>query len=130
MSTMDDVISKHLPLAEKCCDYLTNSPDPFYAVKNSIQKLHSAGYEELSLREPFTDKLVKGGKYYYTLNKTTLVAFAIGGKHVAGNGFKIIGGHTDSPNLKVGCQIFPNGTSLSLNESSTTSRVLFCLSVQ
>jgi len=101
MPTMDEIVSQHVPLAEKCCDFLTNSPDPFHAVKNNIQKLSSAGYVELCLREPFTEKLVKGGKYYYTLNKTTLVAFAIGGKHVAGNGFKIIGGHTDSPNLKV-----------------------------
>jgi len=35
------------------------------------------------------------------LNNTTLVAFAIGPKFIPGNGFKIIGGHTDSPNLKV-----------------------------
>ena len=47
-------------------------------------------------------KLKPGGKYYYTRNKSTLVAFSIGGNYKAGHGgFKVIGGHTDSPNLKV-----------------------------
>ena len=35
-----------------------------------------------------------GGKYYYTTNNSTLVAFIVGGKFKAGNGFKVIGGHT------------------------------------
>jgi len=55
----------------------------------------------LSKREPFLGKLAPGGKYYYTVNKTALVAFSIGTNYSKGNGFKIIGGHTDSPNLKV-----------------------------
>jgi hypothetical protein len=35
-----------------------------------------------------------GGKYYYTSNHSTLVAFVVGAKFKAGNGFKVIGGHT------------------------------------
>lgn len=35
-----------------------------------------------------------GGKYYYTTNHSTLVAFVVGVKFKAGNGFKVIGGHT------------------------------------
>lgn len=90
-----------IPFAKTCCSYLTASPDPYHAVQNSVNKLKEAGYVQLSRREPFTGKLTPGGKYYYTVNSTALVAFVVGKQYVPGNGFKIIGGHTDSPNLKV-----------------------------
>jgi len=94
-------ISKYIPFAEKACDFFTNSPDPYHSVKNNVEKLEAAGYIQLSKRDPFAGKVETGGKYYYTFNKTTLVAFSVGHKFQPGNGFKIIGGHTDSPNLKV-----------------------------
>eukprot|EP00978_Attheya_sp_CCMP212_P001858 scaffold3824_cov48-Attheya_sp.AAC.7 len=94
-------LSAHTAFAEKACTFLTASPDPYHAVENSVTKLEAAGYVQLRKREAFAGKLKPGGKYYYTINRTTLVAFCVGGKYQSGNGFKIIGGHTDSPNLKV-----------------------------
>ncbi|KAL7534129.1 hypothetical protein ACHAXR_005651 [Thalassiosira sp. AJA248-18] len=91
----------YVPLATKACDFLTKSTDPFLAVKESSDALDAAGFVKLSKREAWGGKLVPGGSYYYTVNHSTLVAFTVGAKYKAGNGFKIIGGHTDSPHLKV-----------------------------
>jgi len=91
----------HLPLARNAMNYFDHSPDPFHAVQTSIDLLKKAGFQELDETEGMIDVCV-GGKYYYTRNKSSLVAFAIGEKYKPGiGGFKIIGGHTDSPNLRV-----------------------------
>jgi len=85
-------INTFIPFAQKACDFLTASPDPYHSVLNNIVKLEGAGYVVLSKRDAFAGKVEAGGKYYYTFNKTTLVAFSIGLKYQPGNGFKIIGG--------------------------------------
>ena len=90
-------MSRHLALAEKACAFLTQATDPFHAVAAGIQKLQAAGFVPYE-----NNSLQKGGKYYYVVHHSTLVAFAVGGAYEPGKGgFHIIGGHTDSPNLRV-----------------------------
>lgn len=93
--------AEHLPLAKQAMDYFDASSDPFHAVQTSADMLTAAGFEELAEASPYAGNLVPGGKYFFTRNKSTLVAFCIGEKYEPGNGFTIIGGHTDSPNLRV-----------------------------
>lgn len=80
-------------------DFLNASPTAFHAVEEAKRRLKNAGYEQISEREDWN--LVAGNKYYFTRNHSTIVAFAIGKKYVAGNGFHVIGAHTDSPCLKL-----------------------------
>lgn len=94
--------AEHLPLAHKAMNFFDSSSDPFFAVQTSIDMLLEAGFEELDDMEPYSGRVAPGGKYFYTRNKSTIVAFAIGEDYKPGlGGFKVIGGHTDSPNLRV-----------------------------
>ncbi|KAG5049971.1 hypothetical protein JHK85_011074 [Glycine max] len=86
-------------VASDMIDFLNASPTAFHAVDEAKRRLRSAGYHQLSEREPW--KLQPGNKYFFTRNHSTIVAFAIGKKYVSGNGFHIIGAHTDSPCLKL-----------------------------
>lgn len=93
----------HLALAEKAGNFFTASPDPFHAVHNVIQGLKSSGFEGVSSTAPLTGTIQAGGKYYYTVESSTIVAFVVGPKFEPHQsfGFHMIGGHTDSPNLKI-----------------------------
>eukprot|EP00980_Cylindrotheca_fusiformis_P008151 scaffold1727_cov133-Cylindrotheca_fusiformis.AAC.54 len=95
--------ARHGALAEQACKFLSASPDPFHAVHNCILKLKANGFTKLSAHEAFTGKLQAGGKYYYTVEHSTIVAFCVGKAYQPGQvaGFHMIGGHTDSPNLKI-----------------------------
>ncbi|GKV05450.1 hypothetical protein SLEP1_g17462 [Rubroshorea leprosula] len=79
--------------------FLNASPTAFHAVEEAKKRLRNAGYEQIFEREDW--KLEAGKKYFFTRNHSTVVAFAIGKKYVAGNGFLIVGAHTDSPCLKL-----------------------------
>ncbi|XP_077228049.1 putative aspartyl aminopeptidase [Tasmannia lanceolata] len=80
-------------------DFLNASPTAFHAVDEAKKRLKEAGFEQVSEREDWN--LESGKKYFFTRNYSTIVAFAIGKKYVAGNGFHIVGAHTDSPCLKL-----------------------------
>ena len=91
-----------LPLAHKAMRYLDASTDPYHAVKTSAEMLELAGFEELNDGGAMIS-IQPGGKYYYTKAKSTLIAFTVGPAYQPGTPacFSIIGGHTDSPNLRV-----------------------------
>uniref|UniRef100_A0A2P2L4H3 Uncharacterized protein MANES_06G117700 n=1 Tax=Rhizophora mucronata TaxID=61149 RepID=A0A2P2L4H3_RHIMU len=86
-------------VASDLIDFLNASPTAFHAVDEAKKRLIHAGYEQICEREDWT--LEAGKRYFFTRNHSTIVAFAIGNKYVAGNGFHIVGAHTDSPCIKL-----------------------------
>ena len=80
-------------------DYIDRSPTPFHAVNEMKILLIQQGYSEL--KESKNWNLFSNGKYFVTRNDSSLIAFILGTKTQDASGFKIVGAHTDSPNLKL-----------------------------
>lgn len=80
-------------------EFIDRSPTPFHAVEEMKNKLIAQNYSEL--KESDIWELKSNGKYFLTRNDSSLIAFVVGTKTKEASGFKIIGAHTDSPNLKL-----------------------------
>ena len=76
-------------------DFIDRSPTPFHAVQEMAGALSNKGFVEL--KETDAWRLTPNGRYFLTRNDSSLIAFVVGSKP----GFKIIGAHTDSPNLRL-----------------------------
>jgi aspartyl aminopeptidase len=82
--------------------FADSSPTPFHAVQTASQALLAAGFTRISERDDFSrsfseGKIQRGGKYFYTRNQSSLVAFALPHKQARDVGMSIVAGHTDSP---------------------------------
>ncbi|KAK1288062.1 putative aspartyl aminopeptidase [Acorus calamus] len=80
-------------------DYLNESWTQFHATAEAKRQLLAAGFDLLNESDRW--ELKPGGRYFFTRNMSSLVAFAVGEKYTAGNGFHVIAAHTDSPCLKL-----------------------------
>ncbi|MGK2950414.1 MAG: M18 family aminopeptidase [Acidimicrobiales bacterium] len=78
-------------------DFIDASPSPFHACASAAARLEAAGFQRVDEVDPWPDGpgrrfLVRGG---------SLVAWATHDEQQAADGFRIIGAHTDSPNLRI-----------------------------
>lgn len=100
-----EILKSDINRVKACMDFIDASPEPFHCVNTAALRLEKEGFCRLDEGVSWMSKslsLENNGKYYFTKGGSTIVAFVVGGKYIPGEGgFKVIGAHTDSPNLKL-----------------------------
>ncbi|MEY9967594.1 aspartyl aminopeptidase [Streptacidiphilus sp. MAP12-16] len=77
--------------------YLQASPSPFHAVASAAERLEKAGFRQVE--ETAAWEGTAGGRY--VIRGGALIAWYIPEGATAATPFRIVGAHTDSPNLRV-----------------------------
>jgi aspartyl aminopeptidase len=79
--------------------FIDASPTPYHAVAEAVRRLSAGGFRECSESELWS--LGPGDRRFAVRNGGSLVAFQVGSDTPVEGGFRIVGAHTDSPNLRV-----------------------------
>ncbi len=79
--------------------FIDRSPTPYHAVETAVALLEEAGFTALDEREVWA--LGPGDRRYVVRAGGSLAAIEVGTKPPAEAGFRIVGAHTDSPNLRI-----------------------------
>ncbi|MEV7409558.1 M18 family aminopeptidase [Streptomyces althioticus] len=77
--------------------FLAASPTPYHAVANAAERLEKAGFRQVAETDAWDG--TAGGKY--VLRGGAIIAWYVPEGAAAHTPFRIIGAHTDSPNLRV-----------------------------
>jgi aspartyl aminopeptidase len=86
MNSLDDLLA-----------FLSASPTPYHAVASTVTRLETARFRPLTEHDAW-DSLAPG-RYYVVQEGSAMVAFVVPELPVVG--FRIVGAHTDSPNLRL-----------------------------
>ncbi len=78
-------------------EYLNASPSPFHACAATALRLISAGFRELSEREVWPAE----PGCYFVVRGGSLIAWSTHHSTGAATPFRVVGAHTDSPNLRI-----------------------------
>jgi aspartyl aminopeptidase len=84
--------------ARDLCTYIDASPTPYHAVAETARRLRAAGYSALAEADEWR---LGPGDRRYVVRDGSILAFDLGMRPPAESGFRIVGAHTDSPNLRL-----------------------------
>lgn len=89
-----------MPPTDQAADllrFIDAAPSPHHAVAEVSRRLDGAGFRRLDERAPWEP----GPGAHYVVRGGSLVAWVLDESTRIGDGFRIVGAHTDSPNLRV-----------------------------
>lgn len=79
--------------------FLSSSPTAFHATQNIKDALIDKGFNELSEKDCW--ELKPGNGYFVIRDSGSIISFVIGKDEPLTEGFRLLGGHTDSPCLQL-----------------------------
>ncbi|MDF1699708.1 MAG: M18 family aminopeptidase [Planctomycetota bacterium] len=79
--------------------FLDAAPTPYHAVAETARRLEAAGHTRF--REEDAWALEPGTRGYVERHEGSIIAFIVGSVPPAEGGMRVIGAHTDSPNLRI-----------------------------
>jgi len=79
--------------------FIDASPTPYHAVAEAARRLAAAGFRDSHERDLWS--LEPGDRRVVVRNGGSLIAFQVGSESPVEGGFRIVGAHTDSPNLRL-----------------------------
>jgi aspartyl aminopeptidase len=80
-------------------DFIDHAPTPYHAVVEASTRLEAAGYSRLEESDRWS--LAPGDRRFVVRAGGSLAAFEVGSASPDLAGFRIVGAHTDSPNLRI-----------------------------
>ncbi|MGH8880701.1 MAG: M18 family aminopeptidase, partial [Stackebrandtia sp.] len=84
--------------ASGLCAFVDSAPSPFHVCRTVATELPGRGFTELSESQPWHDTGAAGR--YFVIRGGSLVAW-VGAAADPATAFRVVGAHTDSPNLRV-----------------------------
>jgi aspartyl aminopeptidase len=81
--------------ADRLLRFIDSSPTPFHVVATVSEELEAAGFSRLDERDAWP----AGSGDFFVVRGGSLIAWRSSGNPTAG--FRVVGGHTDSPNLRL-----------------------------
>ena len=81
--------------------FISENPTTFHAVATVCKRLESHGFTNLSERDSWKGKLSRGGRYCFTRNGSSVIAFVVGENYESGNGASVIASHIDALTTRV-----------------------------
>lgn len=88
-----------LAVARELCAFIDAAPTPFHACAEIARRLERAGFSRLAEGEPWP--AAQAGARHYVIRGGSLAAWAAPSERGPARPWRIVGAHTDSPNLRV-----------------------------